>query len=92
MQPLSYTELRLLDECIRQCTPMLVFEHTRDWEWCYCPSCYSILDREYMRCCNCCGQRLKWHGSRKYAVSISHAEAMKRREKSGATVHFSGEA
>lgn len=25
-----------------------------------CPRCDSLLDREYMRYCDCCGQRLAW--------------------------------
>ena len=75
----SSKELVWLEECVLRCTPMLVFEDTEDWEWCYCPNCYAILDREYMRCCDCCGQRLSWHGTRKYAVRISHSEAMRRK-------------
>ncbi|MBE6971392.1 MAG: hypothetical protein E7446_04640 [Ruminococcaceae bacterium] len=26
-----------------------------------CPRCASTLDREYMRFCDRCGQRLSWH-------------------------------
>ena len=25
-----------------------------------CPGCYIFLPREYMRFCDCCGQRLGW--------------------------------
>ena len=26
-----------------------------------CPRCHSLLDREFMRYCDRCGQRLGWH-------------------------------
>ena len=28
--------------------------------YCVCPRCDSLLDREYMRFCDCCGQHLAW--------------------------------
>lgn len=28
--------------------------------YCVCPRCDNLLDREYMRFCDCCGQHLAW--------------------------------
>ena len=28
--------------------------------YCVCPRCNTLLDREYMRFCDCCGQHLAW--------------------------------
>ena len=60
---------------------MLVYEHTMDWEWCYCPHCHTILDREYMKHCDCCGQTLSWNGSTKHAVQLTYREIRLREPK-----------
>lgn len=71
-------ELLLIKRSIEKTLPKLVHEHTIDWDWCYCPNCYAILDREYMQYCDFCGQALSWHGTLKHAVRISYAEAGRR--------------
>lgn len=78
--PIKRRELLLIKWCVAKALPKLVYEHTTDWNWCYCPNCYTILDREYMRYCGSCGQALSWHGTLKHAVRISYAEAEKRRK------------
>lgn len=60
---LSEQELEIIRDCISLRIPKLVFECSDDLEWFYCPNCHSTLDREYMSNCNCCGQRLWWHGT-----------------------------
>lgn len=27
-----------------------------------CPHCHSLIEREYMKFCDCCGQALNWKG------------------------------
>lgn len=70
--PLKHKEQQMLKACLDRAIPMLVYEHTMDWKWCYCPQCHSILIREYMRYCDCCGQALTWHGSVKHAVRAAY--------------------
>jgi len=65
---LAKGELLLIDHCIKRALPMLVYEHTADGAWCYCPHCHAVIDHEYADCCECCGQRLSWYGTTKHAV------------------------
>lgn len=77
--PIARSDLLNIKWCLEKAIPKLVYEHTTDWDWCYCSTCYAILDREYMRYCDCCGQSLSWYGTTKYRVSITYAEAQNRR-------------
>ena len=83
-KPISVTlspgEYQLLKTCLDKAVPMLVYEHTMDWEWCYCPRCHAILDCEYMEHCTGCGQALSWYGTTKYAVRRSYAEVGSKEE------------
>ncbi len=67
---LKRSELSRIRDCLDKAIPKRVFEYTMDWEWTICPNCRSILDREYVRYCDRCGQALSWYGSIKYAVRI----------------------
>lgn len=46
--PIAHSDLLNIKRCMKKAIPDLVYEHTTDWEWCYCPTCYAILDREYI--------------------------------------------
>lgn len=50
----------------------VIFRDTIYGETAYfaCPRCQSILEREYMAFCNCCGQKLNW---RSKVIKIRHA-------------------
>lgn len=78
---LSHGEWQLLMACLDKAVPMLVYEHTTDWDWCYCPHCHTILNREYMKHCDCCGQTLSWHGSKKHAVRLTFDEILSLEQK-----------
>lgn len=34
-----------------------------------CPKCGILLEREYMRFCDCCGQKLSWKGFNKIEIT-----------------------
>jgi len=44
-----------------------------------CPRCDEAIDREYMRFCDCCGQRLSWENFENAAVV--HAPRQKHQDK-----------
>lgn len=71
---LTRKEYQLLKACVDKNITMLVYEHTMDWQWCYCPRCHTILNCEYMEHCTGCGQALSWYGTTKYAVRRSYSE------------------
>jgi len=37
-----------------------MYRNSRGSEFPLCPRCDRCVDREYMRFCSCCGQRLSW--------------------------------
>ncbi len=71
---LTRKEYQLLRACVDKSITKLVYEHTMDREWYYCPRCHAILDREYMEHCTGCGQALSWHGTIKHAVGRAYGE------------------
>ena len=51
---------------LRQIISLLSFRKPReayltDYEYCsWCPTCHAPIDREYVKFCNHCGQKLSW--------------------------------
>ena len=66
----SKRELQLIKWCVERMVPQLVHEYTADWQWFYCPQCHAVLEREYMMNCDCCGQKLSWHGTIKHSIRL----------------------
>ena len=56
--------------------PLQVTERAtfRKYSFPICPRCDSVLDREYLTFCNCCGQKLSWIGYGKSKVRKRNKE------------------
>lgn len=76
---LSEQELEILRDCVNLRIPKLVYKCSEDLEWFFCPNCDNTLDREYMSNCNCCGQRLWWHGTIVHLVRQAAEKSAKKR-------------
>ena len=51
-----------------------------------CPRCHRSMDREYMRFCDRCGQRLGWRGFAQ--VEVSYAPLSKEKRSTGKVNRF----
>ncbi len=59
-------QIKLLADQLRYRLPMTVTDticyedRNRMEEYCICPRCGTVLEREFQAYCNGCGQRLDW--------------------------------
>lgn len=64
----GHTSRRALDDALTYRQPMRVTQvmvrsfSCGETGWAVCPRCGVTMDREYMRFCDRCGQRLEWRG------------------------------
>ena len=70
--PFSAVEVRLLKECVSLCIPLLVCEYNKE-RWMCCARCHNVIEADYAANCSCCGQRLSWYGTVKYARPLGEA-------------------
>jgi len=70
--PFSQAEVRLLKECVSLCIPLLVCEYNKE-RWMCCPRCHNVIEADYAANCSCCGQRLSWYATVKYARPLGEA-------------------